>query len=100
MTLIPLDNYIGSSHQPLNGGECFYITLEICSNFNRNSYLAPWGHNIRHNIKSVSPTVQDLLSIQVRSYMLENIFTARNCEATDGMIISKLFLSLTQQVLE
>nr|ACU16250.1 unknown [Glycine max] len=47
-----------------------------------------------------SPTVRFVVSIQVRSYMLENIFTARNCEATQGMIISKLFLSLTQKIFE
>jgi len=46
------------------------------------------------------PKVWELLSIQARSYTLEDIFAARNCEATHGVLISKLFFSFTQQVLE
>ena len=47
-----------------------------------------------------SPKVWDLRSIQTWSYTLKDIFATKNCEASHGMIMSKLFLSFTQQILE
>ena len=46
------------------------------------------------------PKVYYYLSIEATCYTSEDIFTARNCEATIGMIISKLFNSLAQQLLK